>query len=224
MPGEYLSLFGKSINSRMATVLSELHFLPCIGVFQHYAQAETIILEAQENYQKGSYRNRCHIIGANGLQRLSLPLIKGKNNQTNIREVELSDHQDWTRQHWQSIRSAYGNAPFFFYYEDELEAAFRNPQQYLWEFNLQLVRVLQWDKAIQETATYTSISPPGVRDIRSLYSPKQFTAEQQLDWPPYAQVFRERHGFVGNLSILDLLFCLGPQANLYLSEEITSKE
>ena len=68
----------------MRTVLSELHFLPCIGVFQHYAHADVIQLEAQENYQKGSYRNRCHILGANGLQRLSIPLVKGKNNQQNI--------------------------------------------------------------------------------------------------------------------------------------------
>ena len=86
----------------MSAVLSELHFLPCVGVFQHYAQAETIVLEAHENYQKGSYRNRCHILGANGLQRLSLPLAKGKNNQLNIREVQLSHEQDWPRQHWQS--------------------------------------------------------------------------------------------------------------------------
>lgn len=211
----------------MSTVLSELHFLPCIGVFQHYAAATTVMLEAQENYQKGSYRNRCHLLGANGLQRLSLPLAKGKNNQTKITEVQLSHHQDWTRQHWQSIRSAYGNAPFFFYYEDQLEAAVRTEEQYLWHYNLGLLKVifglLQWDKEIQFSQDFGATAAGVQDDIRGQYKPKFFTEEQNLSWPIYSQVFQERHGFVGNLSILDLLFCLGPQANLYLSAEITSK-
>lgn len=212
----------------MSVVLSELHFLPSIGVFQHYAQAETIVLEAQENYQKGSYRNRCHIIGANGLQRLSLPLAKGKNNQQNIREVALSAQQDWARQHWQSIRSAYGNAPFFFYFSDELEASLRFATSSLWEYNLQLLQsafsLLQWNKTIKQTAEFHPEAPNEYVDIRGAYSPKLFEQQQQWPWPHYPQVFRERHGFVGNLSILDLLFCLGPQSNLYLSAEITSQE
>ena len=211
----------------MATVLSELHFLPCIGVFQHYARAKTIVLEAQENYQKGSYRNRCHILGANGLQRLSLPLIKGKNNQAKITTVQLSYDQDWTRQHWQSIRSAYGNAPYFFYYEDQLEAAIRTEEQYLWQYNRRILEVifelLQWDKEIQLSQNFEPLQVDNKKDIRGRYSPKRFTEDQALPWPTYSQVFLERHGFVGNLSILDLLFCLGPQANLYLSAEITSK-
>ncbi len=212
----------------MSVVLTELHFLPCIAAFQHYAQANTILLEAQENYQKGSYRNRCHILGANGLQRLSLPLAKGKNNQQNIREVGLSDQQDWARQHWQSIRSAYGNAPFFFYYSDEVEGSIRSLPSTLWEYNLQLLRtafsLLQWDKTIQLTETFHPTAEKGEIDIRGKYSPKSFERQQELSWPSYPQVFQERHGFVGNLSILDLLFCMGPQANLYLSAEITSQE
>lgn len=205
----------------MTKVLSELHFLPCIGVFQQYAKATEIVLEAQENYQKGSYRNRCHIVAANGVQRLSLPLSKGKNNQLNIQEVELSNHENWTRQHWQSIRSAYGNAPFYFYYADELEATFRLPATHLWEYNLRLLKamfdLLQWDKPIQLTEEYHPVADATMTDIRGRFKAKSFQTDQSLRWPAYAQVFQERHGFIANLSILDLVFCAGPQANLYLN-------
>ncbi|MEL6836926.1 MAG: WbqC family protein [Bacteroidota bacterium] len=211
----------------MSKVLSELHFLPCVGVFQHYAKADEIVLEAQENYQKGSYRNRCHIIGANGLQRLSIPLASGKNNQLNIQQVLISDQQDWARQHWQSIRSAYGNAPFYFYYSDQLEQEIRAPGTNLWEYNLRLLQtifsLLQWDKTISLSDTYGGALNAADTDIRNYYRPKAFQTEQTFSWPNYSQVFQERHGFVANLSILDLLFCLGPQANLYLSAEITSQ-
>ena len=171
----------------MSAVLSELHFLPCVGVFQHYAQAETIVLEAHENYQKGSYRNRCHILGANGLQRLSLPLAKGKNNQLNIREVQLSHEQDWPRQHWQSIRSAYGNAPFFFYYADQIEASIRHETSSLWDYNYGLLQtifqLLQWDKKLASSSAYLPKQADQPGDIRALFSPKHFADEQNINWP-----------------------------------------
>ncbi len=157
----------------MSKVLSELHFLPCIGVFQCYAQATEIILEAQENYQKGSYRNRCHIIGANGLQRLSIPLASGKNNQLNIQEVQISDQQDWARQHWQSIRSAYGNAPFYFYYADQLEAEIRASGRTLWEYNLRLLKVifalLQWEKPLHFTEKFGGTLQQKGKDNLNIY-------------------------------------------------------
>lgn len=214
----------------MNTVLSELHFLPSIASFVHFKAADEILLESCENYQKGSYRNRCYIIGANGLQRLSLPLEKGKNNQLSIREVELNFHQDWPRQHWQSIRSAYGNAPFYPYYADELAPLFTNPPALLWEFNLTFLktifRLLQWDKPILLTEEFHLHYPQGVIDLREKITPKSAPpgATAQQNFVAYSQVFLERHGFMANLSILDLLFCQGPQSNLYLSEHYSSQD
>jgi hypothetical protein len=206
------------------TVLSELHFLPPIASFVHFKAADEILLEACENYQKGSYRNRCYVIGANGLQRLSLPLEKGKNNQLAIREVELNFHQDWPRQHWQTIRSAYGNAPFFPYYADELVSLFTSPPTLLWEFNLAFLetifRLLQWDKPIRQTEEFLLHYPTKITDIREKITPKSCppALNGQQKSVAYSQVFLERHGFIANASILDLLFCQGPQSNLYLSE------
>ncbi len=212
----------------MNTVLSELHFLPPIASFIHFKAADEILLESCENYQKGSYRNRCYVIGANGLQRLSLPLEKGKNSQLLIREVELNFHQDWPRQHWQSIRSAYGNAPFFPYYADELVPLFTHPPASLWEFNLAFLktifRLLQWDKPIRLTEAFHAHYSEGIIDLREKITPKSYPpgAHAQQNFVAYSQVFLERHGFIANLSILDLLFCQGPQSNLYLSENYSS--
>jgi hypothetical protein len=212
----------------LKTLLSELHFLPSIASFCYFKAADEILLEACENYQKGSYRNRCYIVGANGLQRLSIPLEKGKNNQLLIREVALNFHQDWPRQHWQSIRSAYGNAPFFPYYADELMPIFIDPPALLWDFNLAFLktifRLLQWDKPIHTTKEFRTQHEENIYDIRQKVTPKFYppNGTYQENFTAYPQVFRERHGFMANLSILDLLFCQGPQANLYLSENYSS--
>ena len=97
------------------TLLIEAQYLPSIQFFSKLTRFSTLLLEAHENYQKGSYRNRCHIAGANGLMRLSIPLRKGKNEQLPIQKTLISYDEPWITQHWQSIRSAYGNAPFFPY-------------------------------------------------------------------------------------------------------------
>ncbi|MEL7222076.1 MAG: WbqC family protein, partial [Bacteroidota bacterium] len=187
--------------------------------FSYFHTADTIYLEAHENYQKRSYRNRAHLVGANGLQRLSIPLKKGKNQQQTIQDVKIAYHESWHRQHWQSIISAYGNAPFFPFYADELAPIYEQQYDKLWDFNLSLLklvfRLLQWDKAIQLTEGYHHSYAKETCDIRNTIRPNIATADK---FPPYPQVFTERHGFSSNLSILDLLFCQGPQANLYLSQ------
>ena len=214
----------------MTTILSELHYLPPIEVFAYYAKADTILLEACEHYQKRSYRNRCHIVGANGVQRLSVFLEKGKNSRMPIKEVQLAFHQAWPRQHWKSIRSAYGNAPFFLYYSDAIEAIYKEKHQSLWAFSLSLLQcvfeLLQWDKSIHETEVYQKEYPSSIVDIRQAVLPDNLDDKEvnllgkEVEYP---QVFRERHGFIGNLSILDLLFCMGPQSELYLKAYPTSK-
>jgi hypothetical protein len=204
-----------------SSVVCELHYLPSIAVFQHFSAAKVIYLEAHEHYQKRSYRNRAHIVGANGLQRLSIPLRKGKNQQQPIQDVQLTYHESWPKQHWQSIISAYGNAPFFPYYADELAPVFTQAYDKLWDFNLDLLRLLfrllQWDTPLLFTDEYHREYPADVYDLRNQIKPGQTTALNSAHFPAYPQVFTERHGFLPNLSILDLLFCQGPQANLYLS-------
>lgn len=206
------------------TILIEAHYLPSVQYFSKLAHYPQAILEACETYQKGSYRNRCHIVGANGLLRLSIPLKKGKNERQFIHDTQIAFEEHWMSQHWTSIRSAYGNAPFFPYYAEELEAYFRRPNPQLFDWNLQLIqllsRLLQLDVQIQKSTSYLKELPNEVKDFRHLIQPKSHRrkADDNFQPVPYPQLFQERHGFLPNLSILDLLFCTGPQAILYLEQ------
>lgn len=214
--------------STPSTILIEAHYLPSVQYFSkltHYSQAT---IEACETYQKGSYRNRCHIAAANGLMRLSIPLKKGKNEQQSIRETQIAFDESWRSQHWNSIRSAYGNAPFFPYYEEELAAYFQRPNPLLFDWNLELIqlltRLLQLDVSIQKSTTYVREVAGDVQDLRQLIHPKSHRrmTDDNFQPVPYPQLFQERHGFLPNLSILDLLFCTGPQAILYLEQSFTN--
>lgn len=202
--------------------LLELHYLPCVQYFIQLLKYEKVILEQHEHYQKRSYRNRCHIMGANGLLRLSIPLQSGKNQQMNIREVKISYQENWQQLHWKSITSAYRNAPFFEYYADYLAPLFEQKEIFLFDWNykllLQLIELLQLENNTQCSEQYEPKPPFPIVDLRNSIQAKKSRHKEVLHFEvnPYAQVFEERHGFVPNLSILDLLFCTGPQAILYL--------
>jgi len=203
-------------------VLIDLQYLPPVAAFAYFAQAESVLLEAHEHFQKGSYRNRCYILGANGPLRLSIPLVKGKHQASPIQQVEMAFSQAWPRQHWQSIRSAYGNAPFFPFYEAALADIYQEPGSRLWDFNLRLfyclLELLQWPRdKFSTTTTYQRTFPQGI-DLRDRLRPNDEGQDRLTGaFPAYPQVFADRHPFIPNLSILDLLFCHGPQAGLYLS-------
>ncbi|MCB0579270.1 MAG: WbqC family protein [Phaeodactylibacter sp.] len=205
-------------------VLLELHYLPCIQYFSKLARYPAAYIEQWENYQKGSYRNRCHIAGANGLLRLSIPLRQGKNEQQPIREVEIAYKEPWRAQHWASIRSAYGNAPFFEYYAGKLRPHFEEKPIFLFDFAFGLLQTLvglvRPGCELRPTDAYVEEPPGHVLDLRGAIHPKKHRRRADPDFQPasYPQVFLEKHGFLPNLSILDLLFCSGPQAGLILEE------
>ena len=206
------------------TALLELHYLPCIQYFSKLAHYRVVYIERQENYQKGSYRNRCHIAGANGLLRLSVPLRQGKNEQQAIHEGAIAYKEPWRAHHWASIRSAYGNAPFFEFYAGRLQPHFEQKPALLFDFSYGLLQtlaeLLQLDCQLRLTDRYEPAPPDGVLDLRNAIHPKKHRQKPDLHFEPapYPQVFLEKHGFLPNLSILDLLFCTGPQAGLILEE------
>lgn len=208
-------------------ILLELHYLPCLEYFAKLARFSQVLIEQCENYQKGSYRNRCHIAGANGLMRLSIPLQKGKNEQQNIRAVKIAYDENWQMQHWRSISSAYNNSPFFEHYAFFLEPFFQKKYTYLFDFNLALLeklnQILGWNITINLTDNFQTILPKNTLDNRNHISPKIHKAvkDPQIETVKYAQVFEEKAGFIPNLSILDLIFCTGPQAGFILDQMTT---
>ncbi len=199
----------------MKTLLS-IHYFPCVQWFSKLVHQKGII-EQYENYSKGSYRNRCHIIGANGIQRLSIPLIKGKNNKMPIQEVQISYSDHWQKEHWQSIRSAYGNAPFFNFYDETIRELIFNQEKFLLNYNLKIINTLLELFGLDESYvnfTNSFEKESSFFDLRNGISPKEnkIVSDPYFKNIEYAQVFLEKHQFIKNMSVLDLLFCTGPQA------------
>ena len=156
--------------------------------------------EAHENYQKGGWRNRCRIMTANGPLLLSIPLQGGKHQQQPIQEVVIDYRTDWQRLHAQTIRSAYGRSPYFEFYGDEVLQLLRRQSPTLWDYNLHLTNGLLG-------LLHSSLSVGASLSFAGGAAGEKVTGGSA---PRYRQVFEERHGFVGGLSVLDGLFCLGP--------------
>jgi len=203
----------------MPSTLLELFYWPPVSWMALATASNGVQIEACEHYQKGSYRNRCHIAGPNGLQRLSIPLLKGKHQQTPVREVRIANDQPWQRAHWRSIRTAYGNAPFFEHYADEVSPFFEKNFVYLFDLNLEIIHFLlkkaAWTGQLMLTEQFekpgrATLAGPTL-DVRGSISPHSAPEKTLFDPLPYPQVFLERHGFLPDLSALDLLFCLGKQ-------------
>lgn len=205
--------------STYSKVLFESQYFPPISFFKCLMKYPALVLEASEHYQKGAYRNRCMIAGPNGIQRLTVPLEKGKHNKLPIREVKIAYNEAWQKIHWQSIRTAYGKSPFFEYYQDDLQPLFEKKQSYLFDLNLEILEILQ--SALQLTfdielrEQYSTEPPPATLDLRNTLKPKTSSSDQAA-MQKYPQVFESKNGFLANLSILDLLFCIGPEAYYYL--------
>lgn len=187
---------------------------------------DEIVLEAHENYQKGSYRNRCKISNSYGKYDLSVPLKKGKNEQQGIQMTQISDAHNWELRHWRAIQSAYGRSPFFEHYVDFIEPIFYKTHRYLFDLNLEILEVLrtilQIDVKFTVSETYEKPSPDLQNDFRNIIHPKPHRAGDDYAFYPaqYGQVFEQRHGFIENLSVLDLIFCCGPEARLILRKSI----
>lgn len=204
-------------------LLLELAFCPPVQFFVPLLHHRSVVLEQHENYQKGSYRNRCHIATGHGLQRLSVPLEKGKNHQTPIKEVRIANEVNWQAHHWDSLRIAYNNSPYFDDYEPFIHSLFKQRFHFLWDLNWawleKTTSLLGLPLTCTTTSNFARSLPADWLDLRGCIHPKATTGTSSCPpfaAPPYPQVFQDKHGFIANLSILDLLFCMGPESILVL--------
>lgn len=190
----------------MSAALLYLPCVPNINWLQNFARAESVYIEQEENFVKSTYRNRYEIAGANGKQVLSIPLQGGRDKHRLYKETRIAYTGHWPQKHWQAIISAYGSAPFFEFYAYKFAPVFEKEYEFLFEFNLALLKValtcLKLPQTFELTTTYEK-EPAGLIDLRSdkTESPTQ-----------YYQGFADRNGFIPNLSALDLIFNEGTRS------------
>ncbi len=200
----------------MKNILVSTAYLPPIAFFASVSEAKIITVEQHENYIKQTYRNRCHILSANGVLPLSIPVIKTEGNHTLLKNIKISNENSWQINHWRAIESAYNKSPFFLYYRDELEKFYLKKYDILLEFNTELLEFLLKKTGLKIEIKFSDIFFPiknEYNDLRYKFSPKK---SEILQFPHYYQVFENKFGFIQNLSIIDLLFNEGPETTNYL--------
>lgn len=200
------------------TALLSLHYLPCIEYFTCFIKHEEILLEVCENYIKQSYRNRCMIKSSQRIETLSIPIHKG-NSKTNIKEVKIDYSQGWIKDHWRAIQTAYGKSPFFDHYSDLFYEIYQKRPHYLFDLNYSFLtlclELLQIDALMSRTVEYQKIPPEPLKDYRNWIHPKiSYQNNDLFKSCIYTQVFGKN--FAENLSIIDLIFCEGPNARQIL--------
>ena len=203
-----------------------------LGPVQYYTKlyaAPTVYLERHDHYVKQTYRNRCLIAGPAGVQALTIPIEHATGPKTAACDVRISDHGDWRHLHWAALVSAYEGSPFFEYFADGFHALYRRRFTFLVDFNDALQElVCSWlglFPRIVRTRQYVDDLPPATLDLRDAIRPKRPAGADPTFCPaPYWQVFAGRHGFLPNLSIVDLLFNMGLEARLVLRASIVDAE
>lgn len=191
-------------------------YMPPIHFFTAMARSGEVVIEQYDSYSKQTWRNRCMIAVESGVQSLTVPVVRGNSKQL-MRDVRISDHGNWRRLHWNALKTAYMNSPFFIYYTDDLYPFFERRWEFLIDFNTEITeKILELiDIKVNIRLTDRYLKLPDMVDLRHFIdpsvSPRQSVGE-------YWQVFKSENGFIGGLSILDLLFNTGPEAKLLLTD------
>lgn len=199
-----------------SVLLPTAYFPPLSYIFQ-LINGQKIFIEQMETYPKQTYRNRCEIMTSSGKLNLIVPISKPDGNHTLTKDIAISYREPWNRHHWKSIQTAYRSSPYFNYYSDILEPLFNTNETSLINLNLNILKVINQILGINPACEFTTDyinQPEACTDLRAKMKPKrQYSGDS---YPVYPQVFSHIHGFMPNLSILDLIFNAGPEARNYL--------
>lgn len=191
-------------------------YIPNLSQFIAMIKADDLVFEVYDNYQKQTYRNRASIYGANGKLDLNVPVIYSQKNRQLYKDVKIFNSDNWQSQHLKSLESAYRTSPFFEYYIDDLMPLFTLEAEYIMDYNFKCLELIF--ECLQVPFKYSitqrfEIKSKHILDGRLLANSRK---EIPQNFKPYAQVFDNKHGFLSNLSILDLLFNEGPNTESYL--------
>ena len=194
-------------------LLHETQTFSPASLYKEYISVEEVRIEACENYQKRSLRNKYYIITSQGPLAMTIPLKSGKNAQMPIKEVAISYEENWTKHHLQTLKSAYGKSPFFEFYFDKIENLFHKNIPGLYDFNMSalalMLKLLKLPVIVAETKEYHKETDNPIINQRNKFVIQPEIHEMKE--VPYVQVWSKPHIFYQGLSILDTLFCVGPQ-------------
>lgn len=203
--------------------LLHLTYFPNVAHMAVMLKNNVCFFEAHDTYLKQTYRNRTCIYAANGKLQLNIPVIHSQNNRQLYKDVVIKSEEKWQINHLKSLESAYRKSPFFEYYIDDISVLFKIEAQNLFSFNLKCLEVIFECLQLPFSVKFTEIfehHPLGIDDYRSLVYCKK---EVQQNFDIYTQVFEDKHGFIGNLCVLDLLFNEGPNTVNYLKASEVKK-
>lgn len=209
----------------MKEVLLSSAYLAPIQYYTKLYAADSVVIEAEENYLKQTYRNRCHIASANGMQALSIPIEKPDTLKCLTKDIRISDHGNWRHLHWQALISAYNMSPFFEYFEDDFRPFYEKKYTFLFDFNEALrekvCELIPLELSVRHSKEY--VVDGGLGDFRESIRPKHTPEDAYFKQKPYYQVFQDKYGFLPNLSIADLLFNMGPESLLVIRDSLVSE-
>jgi hypothetical protein len=189
----------------------EPHYLGNLEFFTRLIDSKKVILEVSDYFMKQTYRNRCYIMGPNGIQMLTVPVHYYK--KSFFRDVTIDYHQNWVKDHQKAVQAAYGKAPFFFFFYDLYDQVWVSKPKFLLDLSISMMTVcldiLQIDRSFDLTTSYAQETQKDILDLRNLISAKKPTQSKSF-YQPVSYIQNFGSNFVGNLSIIDLLMCEGP--------------
>lgn len=195
-------------------------YFPSISHFVAMSQADSIMFEIEDNFQKQTNRNRTYIYSPNGIQLLNIPVKHSKETHQKTKDIQIETDFDWQKQHFKSLEAAYRSSPFFEYFEDDIRPIFEKKHKFLLDLNFETLEFVSKCLRIKfdfDTTTeyFHEVDTNTVLDLRTLVNGKK----DNSSFESYTQVFGEKYGFLNNLSILDLLFNEGKYALDYLKNQ-----
>ena len=208
----------------MKTIFLSSAYLAPVEYYVKLLTYDKIFIEQYDHYLKQTYRNRCTIAAPDGPLALTVPIVKPNTPKCFMRDIRISDHGNWRHLHWNALESAYNHTAFFEYYKDDFRPFYEKKYEFLMDFNEALCRLIcsliDLQPDLTRTSEYRTSFGPNEDDFRERIHPKKdFRTEDDAFSPcSYYQVFQEKLGFLPNLSIVDLLFNMGPESLLVLQK------
>ena len=206
-------------------VITHPLYLAAVPLYARLYASESMVIDDMAPFVKQTFRNRAVIATESGTQSLTIPVVHD-GGKVAMRDVRISEHGNWRHQHWNAIVSAYRKSPFFDYYADDFAHFYEERDGFLMDFNLRLHGVVSELLGLERKVEFLSdeaLDVTGTVDLRRIAEPKALQTVEGVVMQPYYQVFAQRNGFVPSLSILDLLFNMGPEGLLVLRDSVCEK-